>query len=408
MLEMVEIGAGGGSIASVDDLGRIRVGPRSAGSEPGPAAYGRGGMDPTVTDADIVLGRIGIGALAKGMIELDPGRAKTSLGSLGEVGEDPVQAAVGVCEVVDENMANAARTHAAESGKILEGRTLIAFGGAAPIHAARLADKLRIDRFLVPADAGVGSAVGFLLAPISYEVVRSRYARVSDFREEPIRQVLAEMSAEATIVVESGQPGAPIEEITRAYMRYVGQGHEISVDLPDQLSGATLRSAFEQAYEAVYGRLIPGLDVEVLSWTLVATAPTPKSVPSSQTTLAELQTSTVVPSGWSVECLGGGHLLARRSAPKVTPQRTSSLPPRPSGIGADSGLGRQIMWNRLLAVVEEQAQTLVRTAFSTPGTRGGGPFGRRLRPRRPDARSGDHRNSRSRERHGRIRRVLPG
>ncbi|MXX78414.1 MAG: hydantoinase/oxoprolinase family protein, partial [Gemmatimonadales bacterium] len=180
-------------------------------------------------------------------------------------------------------MSNAARTHAIEWGKGVAGRTLIAFGGSAPIHAARLADKLEVDRFLIPADAGVGSAVGFLLAPISYEVVRSRYMRLSGFDPAVVREVFDEMRAEAEAVVSRGAPGAPTSEKARAYMRYVGQGHEIGVDLPgDVEDAAALRNAFDRGYEAVYGRTIPGLDIEVLSWTLVVSAPAtePTDVPA--------------------------------------------------------------------------------------------------------------------------------
>ena len=279
VIEMVEIGAGGGSIAEVDDLDRIQVGPASAGSEPGPAAYCRGGGHPTVTDADVVLGRIDPAFFAGGAIRLDRGRAAAAMraGPGAKLGLDETGAALGISEMVDENMSNAARTHAIEWGKGLAGRTLVAFGGSAPIHAARLADKLELDRFLVPADAGVGSAIGFLLAPISYEVVRSRYMRLSTFDGGVVREAVEGMRAEATAVVSRGAPGAETNESVRAYMRYVGQGHEIGVEVPGEVvagtgSATVLRRAFDRAYRTVYGRVIPGLDVEVLSWTLVVTA----------------------------------------------------------------------------------------------------------------------------------------
>ena len=234
VIEMVEIGAGGGSMAAVDDLGRIQVGPASAGADPGPVAYCRGGTDPTVTDADVVLGRIDPGFFAGGAIPLDRDRAAAAVRNKpgAKLGLDETDAALGISEMVDENMSNAARTHAIEWGKGLTGRTLVAFGGSAPIHAARLADKLELDRFLVPADAGVGSAVGFLLAPISYEVVRSRYMRLSAFDAGVVRGVMEEMRAEATAVVARGAPGAETTESVRAYMRYMGQGHEIGVEVP--------------------------------------------------------------------------------------------------------------------------------------------------------------------------------
>ncbi|MDE2981132.1 MAG: hydantoinase B/oxoprolinase family protein [Gemmatimonadota bacterium] len=441
VIEMVEIGAGGGSIAGVDDLDRIQVGPESAGSEPGPAAYGRGGDRPTVTDADVVLGRIEPELFADGAIALDRGRAEAAIGGRvgAELGLDARLAALGVSEMVDENMSNAARTHAIEWGKGLVGRTIVAFGGSAPIHAARLADKLELDRFLVPGDAGVGSAVGFLLAPISYEVVRSRYMRLSGFDAHLVRDVLAGMREEAAAVVAEGAPGVATTERAHAYMRYVGQGHEIGVELPPEVMAgaaggaaphgangrgggepmAALRAAFDRAYHAVYGRTIPGLDVEVLSWTLVVSAPArspvpaespdtgwaqasppadpPRASPAPDPTraspppqpiaqaelfdgtgdgtvnaavhhrraldpgahvrgpalIAETQTTTVIPDGWEARVLRGGHLLAERRA-------------RGLAAAGISALQDQIMWSRLLSVVEEQARTLVRTAFSTP------------------------------------------
>ncbi len=278
VIEMVEIGAGGGSIASVDRLGRIQVGPRSAGSEPGPACYGRGGENATVTDADVVLDRLDPARFAGGSMRLDIEAARRALERhVGEPwGEANVRdAAQAVSEIVDENMAAAARAHAAEWGRDLRRRTLIAFGGAAPIHAARLAEKLNLDAVLVPPAAGVGSAVGFLAAPIAFEVVRSRYLRLSAFAAEAIREAMAEMRAEAEAVVGPIAAGERLES-RRAYMRYLGQGYEIAVDVPDEATAQALRTAFDGAYEQRYGRLIPGLDVEVLSWTLTLRCEVPR------------------------------------------------------------------------------------------------------------------------------------
>ena len=273
-IEMVEIGAGGGSIATVDALQRVTVGPESAGSEPGPACYDRGGTAPTVTDADLALGRIDVERFAGGSVPLAPDRARTALaedvGAPLNMGE--ALAAFAVSEVVDENMANAARVHAIEWGKTVAGRAMIAFGGAAPLHAARLAEKLEVDRVVIPTGAGVGSAIGFLRAPISYEVVRSRYLRLSAFDADLANAVLAEMRAEAEAIVAEAAAGAPLVESRTAFMRYLGQGHEISVDLPGRdltaADGAVLQEAFDAAYTQLYGRTIPDLDVEILSWTL--------------------------------------------------------------------------------------------------------------------------------------------
>ncbi|MFO1057349.1 MAG: hydantoinase/oxoprolinase family protein [Dongiaceae bacterium] len=278
VIEMVEIGAGGGSIAAVDALGRIAVGPESAGSEPGPACYGRGGTAPTVTDADLVLGRIDAAGFSGGRLPLDAGAAEAALSrAVGDrLGLAPPLAAFGVAEIVDENMANAARVHAIESGKALGGRTLIAFGGAAPLHAARIAAKLGIDRVIVPPHAGVGSAVGFLEAPVAYEVVRSRYVRLGALEPAGIEAMLGGMAEEAERIVAAGAPGATLRRARLAYMRYVGQGHEIAVTLPEGPLGedaaAAIRAAFEAAYRTLYRRTMATIEIEILSWAVTVAA----------------------------------------------------------------------------------------------------------------------------------------
>lgn len=374
VIEMVEIGAGGGSIASVDPLGRIRVGPQSAGSDPGPASYGRGGERPTVTDADVALGRLDPDRFAGGSIDIDSTLAERAISThVGQLlGIEPTLAAHGVSEIVDENMANAARTHAIEWGKGIEGRAMVAFGGSAPIHAVRLMEKLKLDRVVVPDHAGVGSAVGFLLAPISYEVVRSRYMRLSAFDPQAAEAVLAEMRAEARAVVAQGAPDEDTTTVAHAFMRYVGQGHEIGVRIPDELpadgdeAGAALRRAFDLAYAELYGRTIPRLDVEILSWTLVVStarapvaplepAPTSPTRPRPARTvdlfegasgsrvradvfartdlapgmpiegpalIAEDQTTTVVPTGFVARVGGSGHLVLTR----ITEEQAAGSP----------------------------------------------------------------------------------
>jgi N-methylhydantoinase A len=281
VIEMVEIGAGGGSVARVDKLQRITVGPDSAGSEPGPACYGRGGVEVTVTDADVVMGKIDPQSFAGGHLSLDVEAAtRAVVRNVGEaLGLSEHLAGFGVSEVVDENMAAAARAHASEWGKHAQGRTLVAYGGAAPLHAAQLANKLKIDRVVVPAGAGVGSAIGFLLAPVSYEVVRSRYMRLSAFDADAANAVMAQMHAEALAVVRSASKTDELVETRRAYMRYMGQGYEIAVAAPvgrlTNQDGEVLRRAFDAEYQRLYQRTIPGLDLEVLSWTLTLSAPAP-------------------------------------------------------------------------------------------------------------------------------------
>jgi N-methylhydantoinase A len=286
VIEMVEIGAGGGSIASVDKLGRIQVGPKSAGSEPGPAAYDLGGNRPTVTDADVHLGRICTTTFAGGELRLDTMAARRAIeqGVGSALNLDADSAAFGISEVVDENMAAAARAHAAEFGLDLGQRDMLAFGGAAPLHAARLGEILGVNRIVVPTEAGVGSAIGFLLAPVAYELVRSRQQNLSSLDYELINQLMHEMRSEALTVVRSGSNAIELSESRHAYMRYAGQGHEIPVRLPPGEYGDSSRSvfqkAFEAAYEKLYGRIIEGIDIEVLSWTLTISAPVPDPAPT--------------------------------------------------------------------------------------------------------------------------------
>tara|TARA_R110002012_G_scaffold60951_6_gene159750 strand:- start:1779 stop:3860 length:2082 start_codon:yes stop_codon:yes gene_type:complete len=280
VIDMVEIGAGGGSLAHVDPLGQIRVGPESAGSEPGPACYGRGGTRPAVTDADLILGKLDPDSFAGGAIRLSIADAKTALiGTLGQsLDMDAVTAAFGLAEVVDENMANAARVHAVENGEDLAEYTMIAFGGAAPLHAARLCEKLGITRCLIPKGAGVGSAIGFLRAPFSFEASRSVYMRLSDLSPETVQDLFTELEAEATGFVRSCDATAPIKAEHKIYMRYVGQGWEIPVSLtaaqaahPD---AETYLKLFEADYTRLFGRVVDGLDIEITVWSVNAATPT--------------------------------------------------------------------------------------------------------------------------------------
>jgi N-methylhydantoinase A len=276
VIDMVEVGAGGGSIARIDALRRIVVGPDSAGANPGPACYANGGTQPTVTDADVVLGRIDLARFAGGKIALDPARARDAVTETigARLAMEVAEAARGIAEIVDETMASAARVHAVENGKDTSGRTLIAFGGAAPLHAARLAQKLGIHRIVVPPDAGVGSALGFLGAPIAYEVVRTLLVRLDLLEQATIDALFAEMRSEAEAVVRLGVPRGELVETRTGYMRYRGQGHEVAVPLPnDRLDPTALRAAFDATYARVFGRVIPRLEVEAVTWTLSLAEP---------------------------------------------------------------------------------------------------------------------------------------
>ena len=455
-IEMIEIGAGGGSIASVDTLGQIRVGPQSAGAEPGPACYALGGTAATVTDANVRLGRLHPENFLSPDISLSPDLAVTALlDCVGTpLGLDDDAAAVGVAEVVDENMANAARTHAVESGKDLAGYSMVAFGGAAPLHACCLIDKLGIDEVLVPVGAGVGSAIGFLLAPFSYEATRSFYTTSEDFDTDGAKAVLEELAAEAEAFVRMGTSEAVTVE-REVLMRYRGQGWEIPVTLPhgdfDEIAAQELTNTFVKAYEAFFGRAIEGLAIEAVSWSVrvssrreapqaVEPQPVERPLPtvSSRSVydpsagsyvaaalfergaltvgdtvagpalITEDQTTTVVGSEHTAVVQPDLTLRITRSDRDPISNRSAfshqdsnhrdsnhrdshhqdshhqdshqdsnhrdshqdsnhqdSSRSRRAADVAQRWVPMQIMWNRLISVVEEQALTLVRTAFST-------------------------------------------
>ncbi|MGO4396235.1 hydantoinase/oxoprolinase family protein [Variovorax sp. M-6] len=278
VIELVEIGAGGGSLAAIDAMGRIAVGPESAGSEPGPVCYGRGGTQPTVTDADLQLGKLDPDRFGNGKMRLQAPHASQALDRVigAPLGLSPMLAAFGIGEMVDEAMASAARVHAIEQGRTLDDRTLIATGGAAPLHAARLAQKLGMRRVVIPADAGVGSAVGFLRAPVAFQRACSFYQRLGILDIEATNAVLVSLAQDASAVVRGADPDAALTRRCYADARYVGQGHELVIELPDRAlqsgDAQALHQLFEQAYRRHFGRTIDGNDVEFLNWTVVITA----------------------------------------------------------------------------------------------------------------------------------------
>ncbi len=282
VIEMVEIGAGGGSIARVDKLNRITVGPDSAGSTPGPVCYGRGGTEPAVTDANLALGKIDPAYFAGGKIKLDEAGARAALQKA--IG-NPLDLkdfwpAAGVTEIVEENMANAARVHAIERGRDIAACTMIAFGGGAPLHACRLAEKVGVKTIIVPLGAGVGSAIGFLRAAIAYEVTRSAAISLDDFNSKTVNALLQHMAKDARAVVEPalGKTKDTVQII--ADCRYIGQGHEIRVTVPvktlKDADGKKLKVAFEAQYEQVYGLRIPNQEAEAITWSVTVSSPANK------------------------------------------------------------------------------------------------------------------------------------
>ncbi len=406
VVDMVEIGAGGGSLANVDDLGRVTVGPESAGAEPGPACYGRGGESAAVTDANLMLGRLDAEEFAGGRIPLNTTAAKQAIqNAVGNaLKTDAAGGAQAVIEIVDENMASAARVHAVEKGLDVTERTLIAFGGGAPLHAIAVARKLGIGRVIIPRDAGVGSAIGFLLAPVAFEVVRSRFTLLEHLEPEAINALFQEMEEEAGATVRLGAGDASISTVRHAFIRYAGQGHEIKIQLPDRPLAAddhkTIAQTFDKAYRAQYGQGIPGVPLEILTWSLTASAPVSEDIraqiehasPETQQSarqrmvwmpgtnhpaecsvvarqavsaahpvtgpavITEDQTTLVVPAGWTLDANAYGDLVATTDLAALEDLQASSV---------SNAIQRQVVWNRLISIVEEQAQALIRTAFST-------------------------------------------
>ena len=274
VIEMVEIGAGGGSIARVNKLEQIITGPDSAGSFPGPACYDNGGERPTITDADLVIGKINPDNFAGGKISLSKDLANKAIKkNISEIVKmDNETAALAISEIVDETMSNAARVHTVEQGHETSNRTLIAFGGAAPLHIARVAEKLRVNSVIIPTNASVGSAVGFLKAPVGYEVVKSLRMLLNVFQAEKVNELLKKMRNEAEKIIQNTSGKVSFIEERYAFMRYAGQGHEIKVAIDNadlsNYHSAKIKSSFEEQYEKLYSRILPNADIEILTWSL--------------------------------------------------------------------------------------------------------------------------------------------
>ena len=282
VIDMIEIGAGGGSMARVDSLGLLKVGPESSGADPGPVSYDQGGTEPTVTDADLVLGYLDPNYFLGGKMQLDIDGARKALGRLGEkLRMSPEQVAWGIHQIVNENMANAARAHLGERGKDPRRLPMYAFGGAGPVHGYRVAEILRLPALISPFGAGVGSTFGLLSAPLAFDFVRSAYSRFDELDWKFVNGLLYEMAEEGRKVLEgSGLPANEIVYRRTADIRFVGQGHEVSVGLPDgELSAQHLRrieDAFEETYRGLYGRKGPDVPLEVINWRVVASGPRPE------------------------------------------------------------------------------------------------------------------------------------
>jgi len=281
-IDLIEIGAGGGSIAHVDDLGLLKVGPESAGSNPGPACYGRGGQNATVTDADLVLGLIDAENFLGGDMSLDKAACDAAMARLGEaLGLGAVQAARGIYRIVTEAMASAARTHATDRGVDYRGLPLFAFGGAGPLHACGVADLLQSTSVIVPPQSSVLSAFGTLVTPVRLDLVRSDLTRVGQLDWTRVDRVIGELESEGlTALGESGCAASDVTILVGADMRYVGQQHEVTVifetDPRQSRDGAALTAQFEAAYRTLYGVNPSHVPIELVTWRVVARGPLPQ------------------------------------------------------------------------------------------------------------------------------------
>lgn len=281
VVEMIEIGAGGGSIAHLDPMGLLKVGPQSAGADPGPACYGRGGTEPTVTDADLILGYLDADYFLGGEMALDQAAAEQAIKKLADaMGIGIVEAALGIHDVVNDNMATATRIHIAERGLDPRRYSLMAFGGAGPVHAYRVAKLLKLKEVICPLGAGTTSALGLLVAPMSFDFVQSYVARLDNLDWEHLNHIFANMEGQAAAML--AQAGVPPERITMARsaeMRYVGQGYEIPVPIPaGQLTPEQLeaiKGLFYSSYEKLFDRYLTDVPVEALTWRLAAAGPPP-------------------------------------------------------------------------------------------------------------------------------------
>ncbi len=282
VIDMIEIGAGGGSIAAIDGVGLLRVGPHSAGAAPGPACYGQGGTDPTVTDANLLLGYYDPGFFLGGRMALDVAAAEAALARVGEgLNLSALETAAGIYRLVSENMAAAARIHIVEKGRDPRGYAMVGFGGAGPAHAASVARILGVREVLIPPASGAASALGFLAAPLSFEQVRSFSARLDDAAglagaETLLAELTGDVSARLT---GAGTNPADIVVERSADMRLAGQLHEINVTLPpgtlDQAAVPALRAAFATAYAARYTQVYDGVPVEIVGLRIRARGPIP-------------------------------------------------------------------------------------------------------------------------------------
>ena len=367
-VDLMEIGAGGGSLSRVDQFGLMKVGPESAGAEPGPASYGRGGTEPAVTDADVVLGLLDPDAFLGGDMPLDKGLAESAVGAVGQsLGLTVLETAAGIHEIVNQNMAAAARMHGVEMGVDLRGVPLIAFGGAGPVHACGVADLLESDRVIFPVNASVLSAFGTLVSPVRIDLARSLPRPLSTVDPSERDSLLEELRVEGRRVLSAaGVPDGAVRFRYGIDARYAGQGNEITIWVGEgdawSATVDSVRETFDTEYSRIYGMTIPDVEIEAVTWRLSAFATTSSVEPDSSLGTAdgaptpishrpmtfvrgqdpidtpvyrrlnlgagarfdgpavveERETTSVIRPGWSVEVAADGSLIATRGEGKAS------------------------------------------------------------------------------------------
>jgi 5-oxoprolinase (ATP-hydrolysing)/N-methylhydantoinase A len=416
VIDMIEIGAGGGSIARVDPLGLLKVGPQSAGADPGPACYGLGGKAPTVTDANLMLGYLDPAFFLGGRMGLDPRAAEAAVATVAEpIGLSPLEAAWGVYTIVCESMAAAARVHIVEKGRDPRRYAMVGFGGAGPAHAARVARILGVREVIVPPASGAASALGFLLAPISFELVTSLPGVLDELDLSAVNALLADLEARGrALLTEAGVPAGEVIVTRRAEMRLLGQVHDITVPLPGEpLAPSTLdtvKAAFAREYQQLFTHLYTGTVIQAISWRVQCSGPAPSvsidrqdgAAPGGAALKGRRRAYFGDAGGWMDtpvwdryalepgQAIAGPAIVEERESTTVIPpgdrvvvdpqrnlriqvNHATSLEPVVSGttpLGEAIArlerdpVGLEIMWSRLINLVEECWLTVWRTAFS--------------------------------------------
>ncbi len=297
VIDLIEIGAGGGSIARVNNIGLLTVGPDSASSTPGPVCYNRGGEDPTVTDADLVLGYLNADYFLGGEMQLsvEAARKAIEIKLAKPLGISIEDAAMGIHKIVNENMANAARVHVLEKGMDPRHFNMVGFGGAGPVHAFGVAKLLNVRRLIIPVGAGVTSALGFLVSPVASEKIHSFIGELDSLDWNEVNTFLSDMEQDGyQFLNQSGidKKDAIVERIVE--MRYAGQGHEITIELPEGKLGADsiseIERRFKKEYEFRYNRSIEGMALEMVTWRVVVQGPIPEmNVKQFSTTASDVE-----------------------------------------------------------------------------------------------------------------------